>query len=117
MSRFFIDHHCNGHTARDREGVELDSIEQAGSYALAAAPQLFKDLIPGERRECALAVTDESQGWRLNINLTLCLEVRSGTQKRMLSTPDCWASSLRAETWPVPLPLFCQIETGVLLVC
>jgi hypothetical protein len=76
MSRFFIDHHCNGHIARDCEGVEFDSVEQAGSYALAAAPQMFKDLIPGEKRECAFAVRDESQGWRLHIDLTLCLEER-----------------------------------------
>jgi len=76
MPRFFIDHHCNGHEAQDGEGVELDSLEQAGAYALAAAPQIFKDLIPGEKHECAFAVRDEARGWRLNIDLTLCLEAR-----------------------------------------
>jgi hypothetical protein len=58
------------------EGVELGSVEQAGAHALAAAPQMFNDLLPGERRECALSVRDESQGWRLKIDLSLCLEKR-----------------------------------------
>jgi hypothetical protein len=65
MPRFLIDYHCNGHTAQDCEGVELDSVEQAGAHALATAPQMFNDLMPGERRECAFSVRDESQGWRL----------------------------------------------------
>jgi len=46
MPRFLIDSHCNGHTAQDCEGVELDSVEHAGAHALAAAPQMFNDLIP-----------------------------------------------------------------------
>jgi hypothetical protein len=73
MPRFLIDYHCNGHTAQDCEGVEFGSVEQAGAHALAAAPQMFNDLLPGERRECALSVRDESQGWRLKIDLSLCL--------------------------------------------
>ena len=75
MPRFFIDHHCNGHTTSVTNGVELDSVEQAGAYAVATAPQVFKDLVPGERRECAFEVRDE-EGWRLTIDLTLCLEER-----------------------------------------
>jgi len=66
----------HGHTAQDCEGVELDSVEQAGAHALAAAPQMFNDLMPGERRECGFSVRDESQGWRLKIDLSLCLEKR-----------------------------------------
>src|SRR5215203_3096454 len=46
MPRFLIDYHCNGHTTQDCEGVELDSVEQAGAHALAAAPQVFNDLTP-----------------------------------------------------------------------
>ena len=76
MPRFLIDSHCNGHTAQDCEGVELDSVEHAGAHALAAAPQMFNDLMPGERRECGFSVRDESQGWRLKIDLSLCLEKR-----------------------------------------
>ena len=76
MPRFLIDYHCNGHTAQDCEGVELGSVEQAGAHALATVPQMFNDLLPGERRDCALSVRDESQGWRLKIDLSLCLEKR-----------------------------------------
>lgn len=61
MPRFLIDYHCNGHTAQC-EGVELGSVEQAGAHALAAAPQMFNDLMSGERRECALSVRDGSLG-------------------------------------------------------
>jgi len=76
MPRFFIDHHCNSHAARDLSGVELASLEQAGAHALSAAPQVFANLIPGERRECALEVRDGSQGWLLKIDLAVCLEER-----------------------------------------
>jgi hypothetical protein len=74
MPRFFIDHHCNGHTARDLDGVELDSVDQAGAYAVGSAAQVFRALVPGERRECAFEVRDDAEGWLLKIDLTLCLE-------------------------------------------
>jgi hypothetical protein len=77
MPRFIIDYQCNGHVARNSEGVELDSVEQAGAYALATNPQLFNGLILGEQRECAFEVRDESHGWRLKIDLTLCLDERA----------------------------------------
>ena len=76
MPRFYIDHHCNRHTARDLNGVELDNVEQAAAYAIASAPQVFTDLVLGEQRECAFEVRDDTQGWRLKIDLTLCLEER-----------------------------------------
>ena len=70
MPRFLIDYHCNGHTAQDCEGVELDSVEQAGAHALAAAPQMLNDLMPGE-------------GWRLKIDLSLCLEKRDSASEAL----------------------------------
>jgi hypothetical protein len=76
MPRFVIIYHCNGHTAQNSDGVELDSVEQAGAYALATNPQVFDGLILGERRECAFEVQDESHGWRMKIDLTLWLEER-----------------------------------------
>jgi hypothetical protein len=74
MQRFFIDHHCNGHTARDLDGVELDSVEEAGAYAVGSSAQVFRALVPGERRKCAFEVRDDAEGWLLKIDLTLCLE-------------------------------------------
>jgi hypothetical protein len=51
-------------------GVELDSVEQAGAHALAAAPQMLNDLMPGE-------------GWRLKIDLSLCLEKRDSASEAL----------------------------------
>jgi len=45
MPRFYIDYHCNGHTDCDLSGVEFDNVEQAGAYAIAAARQVFTDLV------------------------------------------------------------------------
>jgi len=87
MPRFYIDRHFNGHTARDLDGVELDSVEQAGAYAIGAAPQVFNGLVPGEERQCAFEVRDESQGWLLKIGLTLCLDERD-------SAPDALDTGL-----------------------
>ena len=74
MPRFQIERQCNGHTDLHQGGaVELVDLAHAGAHAVAAAPE-FHDLVPGERRECAFEVRDSLEGWRLKIELVLCLE-------------------------------------------
>jgi hypothetical protein len=73
MPFYYIDRECNGHTEQS-SGVELADFAAAGAYALSAA-RLFHDLLPGERRECAFEVRELSGGWRLKLELGLCLDV------------------------------------------
>jgi len=69
MPLYYIEHACNGHTDQHRPGVELADFAEASATA-----RLFRDLVPGERRECAFEVRDASDGWRLKMNLSLCLD-------------------------------------------
>jgi hypothetical protein len=73
MPLYYMQHECDGHARQSSRAVELPDLVEASAYALSAVP-LFRDLIPGERRQCALEVQDPSEGWRLKIELVLCLE-------------------------------------------
>jgi hypothetical protein len=73
MPLYYIRHACDGQARQSSQAVELPDLTEASAYALSAAP-LFRDLIPGERRQCAFEVRDPSEGWRLKMELALCLE-------------------------------------------
>ena len=74
MPLFYIEYECNGHSEQSSNGVDLADFAEAAAYAVSAAP-LFHDLIPGERRGCALEVSDASDGCRLKIALEVCLDL------------------------------------------
>ena len=73
MPLYYIEHACNGHTDQHHHGVELADFAEASAYAVSTA-RLFHDLVPGERRECGFEVRDASDGCRLKMELSLCLD-------------------------------------------
>jgi hypothetical protein len=73
MPLYDIEYECNGHIEQRSKGVDLADFAEAAAYAVSAAP-LFRDLIPGERRECAFDVRNSSDGWSLKIALAVCLD-------------------------------------------
>ena len=62
MPRFYFDHRDGDEFARDEDGLEFDTLEQARDEATAALGDMAKDALPGLlRREMAVEVSDHER--------------------------------------------------------
>ena len=75
MPRFYFDVYDTGRFSRDEEGLELSSIEEARSQALAALRDIARDELPdGDRREFLVKVRDGDSEPIMTASLVLHVE-------------------------------------------
>ncbi len=75
MPRFFFDYHDGDHSNIDCEGLEIDSLDEAREYALAALGDVAHDELPdGDSRQFTITGRDDNGNELFSASLTLRFE-------------------------------------------
>ena len=78
MARYFFDVHDGQHFTADKEGLEFESIEAAREEAIAALPELARDVLRhgGRENQMTFEVTAKDQAGHQVLRATLSLNVQ-----------------------------------------